>query len=100
MNTKNNSVHANEIETMGNLDKPEWVESRRRVYSQEGISPTLHGIGCGGNTEAKIVVVGRLNIKGKDQIRRVYDVKHLAPTISTCGGGQREPKIIEDNKDD
>ena len=100
MNTTNNSVHANEIETMGNLDKPEWVESRRRVYSQEGISPTLHGIGCGGNTEAKIVVMGMLDIQGKEQIRRVYSKDHLAPTLSTMQGGQREPKIIEDNKDD
>ena len=98
MNTENNGIHANDIETVGNLDKPEWIESRRRIYSSEGVSPTLHGIGCGGNTEAKIVVVGKLDIKGKDQIRRVYDTKHLAPTISTCGGGQREPKIIENNK--
>lgn len=95
MNTKNNSVHANEIETMGSLDKPEWIESRRRVYSQEGISPTLHGIGCGGNTESKIVVMGMLDIKGKEQIRRVYDKDHLAPTLSTMQGGGREPKIVD-----
>lgn len=82
---------------IGILNNPQWIESRRRVYSIKGISSTLHGIGCGGNTEPKIVVVGRLDIKGKDQIRRVYDTKHLAPTISTCGGGQREPKIIEGN---
>lgn len=37
------------------IDKPEWRESRRRIYSIEGLSPTLHGIGCGGNTEPKIV---------------------------------------------
>ena len=28
-------------------------------------------------------------------IRRVYDPEFLAPTISTCGGGQREPKVME-----
>jgi DNA (cytosine-5)-methyltransferase 1 len=92
VNTKNNSVHANEIETMGNLDKPEWVESRRRVYSQEGISPTLHGIGCGGNTEAKIVVMGMLDIQGKEQIRRVYSKDHLAPTLSTMQGGSESQR--------
>ncbi len=30
-------------------------------------------------------------------IRRVYDPEFLAPTISTCGGGQREPKVMETN---
>ena len=26
---------------------------------------------------------------------RVYDVDALAPTMQTCGGGNREPKIVE-----
>ena len=25
---------------------------------------------------------------------RVYDIEDLAPTINTCGGGGREPKIV------
>lgn len=25
---------------------------------------------------------------------RVYDTKGIAPTINTCGGGGREPKIV------
>lgn len=72
---------------IGILNNPQWIESRRRVYSQEGISPTLHGIGCGGNTESKIVVMGMLDVKGKEQIRRVYDKDYLAPTLSTMQGG-------------
>lgn len=29
-------------------------------------------------------------------VRRVYDINYLAPTINTCGGGgQREPKVME-----
>ena len=47
-----------------------------------------------GNTEPKIIVVGRLDIKGKDQIRRVYDPDGLAPTLSTMQGGQQQPKVI------
>lgn len=27
-------------------------------------------------------------------IGRVYDIEGLAPTINTCGGGGREPKIV------
>lgn len=41
-------------------------------------------------------VIGLLNIKGMEIVRRVYDPEFLAPTISTCGGGgQREPKVME-----
>lgn len=33
--------------------------------------------------------------KMHEQSRRVYGVQGLAPTIHTCGGGHREPKIAE-----
>ena len=42
-----------------------------------------------------IEVVGRLDIKGHDQIKRVYGVGGVSPTLSTMGGGNREPKILE-----
>lgn len=32
-----------------------------------------------------------------DCIKRVYSTQGIAPTINTCGGGHREPKIVEDN---
>ncbi|CAB4128277.1 Dcm Site-specific DNA methylase [uncultured Caudovirales phage] len=41
-----------------------------------------------------IEVVGMLDIKGKDQIRRVYSTDHLSPCLSTMQGGGQEPKII------
>ena len=33
------------------------------------------------------------NINGHDILKRVYDVNGKAPTLNTCGGGNREPKI-------
>ena len=42
-----------------------------------------------------IKLAGRLDIKGHDQIKRVYEVGVVAPTLSTMGGGNREPKIME-----
>lgn len=45
----------NKLIQVAEIDKPEWRESRRRVYSTDGVCPALHGIGCGGNTEPKIV---------------------------------------------
>ena len=57
------------------------------------MSPTLNGIGSGG-TEPKIIISGCLDIKGKDQIKRVYDSNGIAPTLSTMQGGSQEPKVI------
>ena len=42
----------------------------------------------------KTKVVGMLDIKGMDVIRRVYDSDFLSPTISTCGGGRESLKLF------
>lgn len=38
------------------LDCPQWQESRRRIYTIFGVSPTICGVGRGGNTEPKILI--------------------------------------------
>ena len=43
-----------------------------------------------------VKVVGRLDIKGHDQIKRVYVKDGVPPTITTMDGGNRQPKIIDD----
>ena len=37
--------------------------------------------------------VGEADIKGRDSLKRVYSPKGKAPTVTTCGGGHREPKV-------
>lgn len=52
------------------------------------------------NKELKCNCVGMLGGKYSnllDIVRRVYDTNGLAPTQTTCGGGNREIKIIDDN---
>ena len=90
----------------GLLTEGEWAtryEKTCRVYHPFGLSPTLHGIGCGGNTEPKILIykqratkkmtenklkeIGKLNIKGMDIIKRVYSVKGISPALTTMMGG-------------
>ena len=39
-------------------------------------------------------MVGLLNIKGTEQVRRVYDPKGICPCLSTMQGGNRQPKIM------
>lgn len=38
-------------------------------------------------------IIGLLDMKGTDQVRRVYHPDGISPTLTTSGGGHREPKI-------
>lgn len=40
-------------------------------------------------------VVALLEIKATDIVKRVYGINGKAPTLTTCGGGHREPKIMQ-----
>lgn len=42
------------------------------------------------------IQVGTADLKGHDIIKRVYSRKGKAPTLTTMGGGHREPKVIVD----
>ena len=39
------------------------------------------------------IQVGEADLKGYDSIKRVYSPEGKAPTLTTCGGGHREPKV-------
>jgi len=45
----------------------------------------------------QIQQVGLLDIKGNEQIRRVYSPNGISPILNSMQGGNRQPKIIEDN---
>jgi DNA (cytosine-5)-methyltransferase 1 len=45
--------------------------------------------------EPVIEVVGMLDMKGNDAVRRVDAPTGISPTLTTMGGGHREPKIVE-----
>ena len=66
--------------------------------------PTLTAsMGTGGGNiplikkQTKCIQVGKLDIKGRDNIKRVYSPKGISPTIDTMQGGNRQPKIITHN---
>ena len=46
-------------------------------------------------TDNFIKIVGKLDIKGNDIIKRVYATDGVAPTIHTAQGGNQEPKILQ-----
>jgi DNA (cytosine-5)-methyltransferase 1 len=41
-----------------------------------------------------IKVIGLLDMKGKDQWKRVYDREGISPTLVCAGGGYHEPKVL------
>lgn len=41
------------------------------------------------------VQVGKLDMRGHDCLKRVYAPEGLSPTLTTMGGGNTEPKIVE-----
>lgn len=49
--------------------------------------------------KTKVVCMLEDSKYGKDQNRRVHDVDGISPAIQTCGGGNREPKILESADD-
>ena len=46
-------------------------------------------------TDNYIKVVGKLDIKGNDILKRVYATDGVAPAIHTAQGGNQEPKILQ-----
>jgi len=40
------------------------------------------------------VQAGEADLNGHDILKRVYDIDGKAPTLNTCSGGNREPKIV------
>ena len=86
----------------GKWDKMHDVS--RRVYSENGISPTIHTCG-GGNTEPKVVeepkIQKMLQIEGSyDQSGRVYSANGISPTVMSnshgnTSGGYTDLKIVD-----
>lgn len=56
------------------------------------VSPTIRA----NNPITHCLEVGKLDIRGYDQIKRIYSSDGLSPTLSTMQGGNREPKILDD----
>ena len=93
---------------MGNIAEPKVVASRGR-YNSEGKVEQNYEINDSGNTNTLTSVqkdnyiiepnelnqIGILDIKGNEQIRRVYSKEGLSPTLSTMQGGNRQPKTLD-----
>jgi len=52
------------------------------------------GFGNQAQTGVRCIQVGEADIRGLDAIKRVYSPLGKSPTLTTMGGGHREPKVI------
>lgn len=71
-----------------------------RVYDVEGVGATIAsqtgGLGGKGvSLFSEPQMLGHIDLKGHDAIKRVYSTESVSTTLTTMGGGHREPKIAE-----
>ena len=69
--------------------------SKGKMLDKEKTSSTLTASMGGGGANVPIIIDGKLDIKGQDQIKRVYNTDGVSPTLSTMQGGNRQPKVLE-----
>lgn len=61
----------------------------------EGVATTITTNPGHRRTDTFIKVVGELEAKGSESIRRIYDTCGLAPTLTAATGGGHTPKILQ-----
>lgn len=80
----------------GNQLNPNYKSQANTIHDSKGKSGVLcagtHGYANG--YVQSCIQVGEADIKGFDIIKRVYSPEGKAPTLTTMGGGHREPKVM------
>jgi len=90
----------------GNQLNPNYKSQANTIHPLDGKAATIcagtHGYSNGyvakkPSPQGLILAGHASNIRGHDSVKRVYDPKGKAPTLTTMGGGHREPKVINVN---
>jgi|GEM_PF-1759012 len=78
------------LEPEENIPQNLYLSPEKTISLIEGILKRDERLG---RTDA-MRMLGLLNMKGQENIRRVYDPLGISPTLTTMNGGHREPKIL------
>jgi len=82
----------------GNQLNPNYKSQANTIHDVGGKSGTIcagtHGYANGYVADKPLHIGTAVDIKGHDQIKRVYSPDGKSSTLTTCGGGHREPKVI------
>lgn len=81
---KSNSITTVQKDSLVIIDKL-YNNREPREYKEK--SPTTRSGRTG------LIVAGQADLKGHDSIKRVYSPDGKSPTLTTCGGGNTEPKV-------
>lgn len=77
-----------------NIKKSNYSQNQKRRIQEKDYCDTL----CARDwKDPKCIQIGNLDIKGNDNIKRVYSTEGISPTLTTCGGGNRQVKIKNGN---
>ena len=68
------------------LDANYWKGGNLKMYFEKSRRQLVFGDGC--------KQVGIADLNGHDILKRVYSIEGKSPTLNTCNGGNREPKIV------
>lgn len=74
-------------------DREEKRQNGRRFKDNDEPAFTLNTQDRHGVTIIEPQMLGHIDLKGHDAIKRVYSAEGVSPTLTTMGGGHREPKI-------
>jgi DNA (cytosine-5)-methyltransferase 1 len=86
----------NEVRSVLTPDRIEKRQNGRRFKDDGEESFTLTAQDRHGVALSDPQMVGHIELKGHDAIKRVYSAEGVSPTLTTMGGGHREPKIAEE----
>ena len=90
-------VRVDSPKRIGTADNIKGHDILKRVYSEDGKSPTITAHAAQGSVpkiETKPKQVGvAVDIKGHDILKRVYSPEGKSPTINAHSGGNTEPKV-------
>src|SRR5690625_1688498 len=96
------------IETFNETEQPkehgDMIQAYNRQHLKDGICPTLTTRPEGFKTaslpivESEPQMLGHIDLKGNDSIKRTYSTDGISPTLTTMGGGHRESKIAEEQE--
>ena len=86
----------------GNQLNPDYKSQANTIHDTEKKGPTIcagtHGYAIGyvpSFSKDGLCHIGDADLKGHDAIKRVYHIDGKSPTLTTMGGGHREPKIMQ-----
>jgi len=92
------NVNMNEILQKDVPEKYFYSEGKTKELLVQVEKEGLPGKGAKQKNKIDLFLVGHINIKGNDSVKRVYSPEGLSPTLTTMGGGHREPKVLVKNE--